>query len=120
MVRRHRHTVPALIAVFLLSLVTIIPASANNEVQPLPFAQNWTDINQITVGDDWSGVDGIEGFLGADPATDAAPYDPRTRTAHTGDLDVVDDQVSTGISNGGVGEFHLTKPGRGPPRLWRC
>ena len=110
MVRHHRHTVPALIAVFLLGLVTVIPAAANNEVQSLPFTQDWTDINQITVGDDWSGVDGIEGFLGADSATDAAPYDPRTRTVHTADLDVVDDQTSTGISNGGVGEFHLSNP----------
>ena len=30
MVRRHRHAVPALIAAFLLGLVTIVPAAANN------------------------------------------------------------------------------------------
>ena len=110
MVRPHRRTVPALIAALLLSLFTIIPASADNVAQTLPFAQDWTDVNQITVGDNWSGVDGIEGFLGADPTTDVAPYDPRTRTVHTGDLDVVDDQLNTTITNGGVGEFHLADP----------
>ena len=110
MVRPHRRTVPALIAALLLSLFTIIPVSADNAAQALPVAQDWTDTDQITVADDWSGVDGIEGFLGADPSTDSAPYDPRTRTDHTGDLDVVDDQLSTTITNGGVGEFHIANP----------
>ena len=54
MVRRHRHTVPALIAAFLLSLVTIVPAAANNTAQALPFAQNWTNTSHLlTVDDDW-------------------------------------------------------------------
>jgi len=110
MVRPHRRTVPALIAALLLSFFTIVPVSADNVAQALPLAQDWTDTDQITVADDWSGVDGIQGFLGADPSTDSAPYDPRTRTAHTGDLDVVDDQLATTITNGGVGEFHIANP----------
>ena len=40
MVRRHRHMVPALIAAFLLGLVTIVPAAANNTAQPLPFSHD--------------------------------------------------------------------------------
>ena len=62
MVRRHRHAVPALIAAFLLGLVTIVPAAANNTAQTLPFTQDWTNTNQITSADNWSGVPGIQGF----------------------------------------------------------
>ena len=69
MVRRHRHAVPALIAAFLLGLVTIVPAAANDTAQTLPFSQDWTDVNQITTADNWSGVLGIQGFQGQDPTT---------------------------------------------------
>ena len=37
MVRPSRHSVAALISAFLLSLVTIIPAAANNTAQTLPY-----------------------------------------------------------------------------------
>ena len=110
MVRHHRLTVPALIAAFLLSLVTIIPASANNTAQALPFSQNWTDIDQITVRDDWSGVPGVEGFLGQDGTTTTAPYDPRTFLTATTDRSVIENQTNTAISNGGVAEFEIGTP----------
>ena len=56
---RHRTAVAALIGTFLLMLVPVVPVAADNTVQTLPFAQNWTDTNQITANDNWSGVPGI-------------------------------------------------------------
>ena len=112
MVRPHRRTVPALIAALLLSLFTIFPTSANNEVQILPFSQNWSFPNGdlITIRDDWTAVPGIDGFLGQDPSTTTAPYDPRTFLGATTDFAVVDDQTDTAITNGGLGDFHLADP----------
>ena len=109
MVRRHRHTVPALIAAFLLGLVAIVPAAANDTAQTLPFAQDWTDIDQITAADNWSGVLGIQGFQGQDPTT-TGPVDPRTFLTATNDLDVIDDLTNPAITNGGVAEFELANP----------
>ena len=114
MVRRHRHTVPALIAAFLLGLVTIVPAAANNTAQPLPFTQDWTNTSQINFADNWStggpapntpGVQGIIGFLGQDITT-LTDIDPQTLlgvSASATDVDVIPNQTNTAITNGGVG-----------------
>jgi uncharacterized protein len=53
-------------------------ASANSVYQTLPFGQNWTNSSLITVNDDWSGVPGIIGYDGMDPAVSQAGIDPRT------------------------------------------
>lgn len=37
---------------------------ADNTVQSLPLFQSWSDINQITTNNDWSGVPGIVGYRG--------------------------------------------------------
>src|SRR6185369_8849822 len=37
--------------------------------QTLPFSQNWSNTGLITANDDWSGVPGIEGYLGQDITT---------------------------------------------------
>ena len=66
---RHRHTVPAFIAALLLGLVTIAPVAANTTAQTLPFTQDWTNTNLITVNDSWSGVPGVTGFRGQDITT---------------------------------------------------
>ena len=112
MVRR-RYTVPALISAFLLSLVTIIPASANNTAQTLPFTQNWsTTGNLLTIENDWSSVDGIVGFLGQDLTTTTGT-DPQTFLGESSvarDVDVIPNQTNTGITNGGVAEFEITNP----------
>ena len=87
-------------------------AAAVNPAQPLPFAQNWTDIGQITTNDDWSGVPGILGFLGQEITT-ATGADPQTLlgvSAVANDIDVIANQTSTGIANGGVAEFHIPDP----------
>ena len=113
MVRPHRRTVPALIAALLLSLFTIIPTAANNVAQTLPFSQNWTNEGQITASDNWSGVLGIEGFLGQNITT-STDVDPQTLlgvSAAANDLDVVANQTNTAITNGGVVEFHTSLTG---------
>jgi predicted extracellular nuclease len=112
MVRPHRRTVPALIAALLLSLFTIIPTSANNATQGLPFAQNWSNEGQITISDNWSGVLGIEGYLGQD-ITAATGVDPQTLlgvSSATNDLDIIANQTNTAITNGGVAEFQTVGP----------
>ena len=121
MVRRHRHAVPALIAGFLLGLVAIVPAAANNTAQTLPFAQDWTNTSQINFADNWStggpapntpGVQGIIGFLGQDITT-LTDIDPQTLlgvSASATDVDVIPNQNNTAITNGGVAEFQIANP----------
>ena len=79
--------------------------------QVLPFAQNWSNGALITANDDWSGVPGIEGFLGDDGATTTTAVDPQTLTAFEGvNVDVIANQTNTGITNGGVSEFAIADP----------
>ncbi len=79
--------------------------------QVLPFAQNWTNGALITANDDWSGVPGIEGFLGDDGTTTATGVDPQNLTAFEGvNVDVIANQTNTGITNGGVSEFAIADP----------
>ncbi len=82
-------------------------ASANNTAQTLPFTQNWTTTTLITANDDWSGVAGIEGFLGQDITTTTGT-DPQTLlgvSSVANDLDVIANQSNPNITNGGVAEF---------------
>jgi FG-GAP-like repeat len=75
--------------------------------QTLPFSQNWTNVGLITANDDWSGVPGIVGFLGDfDPGAVTA-VDPRTLLTPfaTNNIDVIANQASAALTNGGVGEF---------------
>src|SRR5207253_1933858 len=61
----------------------------------------------ITANDNWSGVAGIEGYLGQDitTATGADPQTLLTTSSVASDLDVIANQTSTAITNGGVAEF---------------
>ena len=87
--------------------------SANNAPQTLPFSQNWTNTGLITANDDWSGVLGIEGYLGQDITT-ATGVDPRSLLTTSGsgtDLDVIANQTSPDtLTNGGVAEFEVANP----------
>lgn len=66
------------------------------------FSQNWSNANQITTNDDWSGVPSVTGFLAE--ATSASSFDPATFTTDAGvTLDVVANQAAT-ANNGGVVE----------------
>jgi predicted extracellular nuclease len=82
-------------------------ARANNTAQTIPFSQNWSNVGLITTNDDWSGVQGIEGYLGQDITT-ATGTDPQTLlgvSAVANDLDVIANQNSASITSGGVAEF---------------
>ncbi len=72
------------------------------------FTQDWTNTTLITANDNWSGVTSIQGFLGQDITTSTG-IDPQTlltgASAVANDLDVIANQSSTIINNGGVAEF---------------
>jgi VCBS repeat-containing protein len=76
------------------------------------FFQNWSNINQITTNDDWSGVPSIVGYLGQDITTGVGtnPQTLTTSSTVANDVDVLANQTNPGISNGGVAEFHLADP----------
>ena len=87
---------------------TIFAALADNTPQALPFNQNWSTASLITVNDDWSGVPGVEGYLG-DSLTAVTGADPQTITgvsASPTDLDVMANLLNPNTNaTGGVGEF---------------
>ena len=88
-----------------------VPAAADTTAQSLPFAQDWTNIGLITANDDWSGVPGVTGYLGDDSTTTTAGIDPQSIVAdRSATVDVIANQTSTGITNGGVAEFHIANP----------
>jgi endonuclease G len=51
--------------------------NANGNPQTVPFSQNWSNTNLITVNDDWNTVPGIIGYRG-DSLTGATGTDPQT------------------------------------------
>jgi hypothetical protein len=92
----------------LLAFFAFTPALLKAQTpQALPFSQNWSNINLITVNDVWSGVPGIIGFrgddlvavTGVDPQTVLGPDNP-------GVVDVNANQNNpNNNSAGGVTEF---------------
>ncbi len=100
------------IKLFVASLLLPGLAFADTTAQTLPFSQNWTDIGQITANDNWSGVPGIEGYLGQDITT-VTGTNPQTllgTSAVANDLTVLANQTNTSITNGDVIEYHITNP----------
>jgi predicted extracellular nuclease len=93
-------------------LLGVSPATADTSAQTLPFAQNWENTGLITTNDDWSGVPGVVGYLGQDITTSTG-VDPQTlltESAAANDVDVIANQTSTAITNGGVAEFQIANP----------
>ena len=85
-----------------LVVAAAVLVRADGAPQPLPFAQDWSDASLIAANDVWTGVPGIQGFLGQDITT-ATGVDPQTllgTSAVANDLDVIANQSSTGITNG--------------------
>lgn len=79
---------------------------ADNTAQTLPLSQNWANTGLITANDSWSGVPGIEGFLGDDASTTATGIDPQTILTASATLDVIANQTNPNtLANGGVAEF---------------
>jgi predicted extracellular nuclease len=95
-------------SLFKHSLLSVV--LANNTPQTLPFTQDWSNNALITTDDNWSGVPGIEGYLGQN-LTSANDVDARTvlgTSATANDLDVIANQTATTSATGGVAEFHTT------------
>src|ERR1044072_7675809 len=103
-----RRSPARLLAAVALVLFVAGPALADTTVQSLPFSQNWTTTSLITTNDNWSGVPGIEGYLGQDITTSTG-VDPQTLLTTSGlanDLDVIANQTNPNtLTNGGVAEF---------------
>ncbi|MCA1622812.1 MAG: VCBS repeat-containing protein [Acidobacteria bacterium] len=88
-----------------------LTVEADTNAQPLPFSQNWSNVNLITTDDNWSGVPGIIGYRG-DDLTTLTGADPRTILADgSGVIDVIANQTNPDtLSTGGVAEFEITNP----------
>jgi uncharacterized protein len=111
---RPRKALNNLVVLLLLVKAMLIahPTQANSIPQTLPFGQNWANTGLITTNDDWASVPGIVGFLGQDITT-ATGADPQTLlgvSAVANDVDVIANQTSTSIINGGVAEFEISNP----------
>ncbi|WP_191280398.1 ExeM/NucH family extracellular endonuclease [Nocardioides flavus (ex Wang et al. 2016)] len=75
------------------------------KIATFPYTQDWSDISLITANDDWSGVSGVQGYLGQNITT-ATGVDPQTLTGESAaadDTDVVANAAAT-ATNGGVVE----------------
>ncbi len=85
---------------------------SNSTLQPLPFAQAWTNTTLITASDDWSGVPGVIGYRGDDLVT-MTGVDPQTVLA-PGTNTPVDVNANRSdpdtFTTGGVAEFELANP----------
>ena len=91
-------------------LAGVLSATSNGTyrtIVPVSFTQDWSDTNQVSITDDWSGVSGINGFRG-DNLTGLIGEDPKNITA-ADDPGVLDVNANRGDPNsfitGGVTEF---------------
>ena len=66
---------PSTIVALIVAAAVLV--RADGTPQSLPFAQDWTNPGLITVNDNWTGVPGIQGFLGQG-ITGATGVDPQT------------------------------------------
>lgn len=75
---------------------------ATTTPQALPFTVAYSAAS-VTVADDWSGVPGVQGFLGDDTATTTGNYgggDPKTILTDFPSIDVIQDSTSASTSGG--------------------
>lgn len=98
--------------ILMLGLLAFAPKRLfDSTPQSLPFTQNWTNTGLITVNDDWSGVPGIQGFLGDDGSTTTAGVDPQTILIDNTTIDVIANQANPNTNtSGGVAEFQIADP----------
>jgi endonuclease I len=101
-------TIKTTLCTALLSLISAT-AYADTTPQTLPFNQNWSNAALIVAPGDWSGVPGIIGANGANPATTTAGVDPQTLIFEdpTPTLSVNANQtvVMSTLASGEVAEF---------------
>jgi predicted extracellular nuclease len=84
-----------------------VPAAADTNAQPLPFAQSWSNTGLITTANDWSGVPGIIGYRG-DAMVGATGVDPQTVLADGAGtpVNVLANQPNPNtLTTGGIAEF---------------
>jgi hypothetical protein len=93
-----------------LALLGSLAAQAQTP-QPLPFSQNWTNTGLITTNNVWTGVPGIVGYS-SDLAGSTTGLDPQLQVsaANLGASNVLANQTSTNITNGGLAEFEIANP----------
>ncbi|MCU0465234.1 MAG: hypothetical protein MUF38_11775 [Anaerolineae bacterium] len=114
--RAYLRAFSVLVIVVLVASQGLIPASADltphalcTGTTPNVFSQNWSNAGLITANDNWSGVPSIVGYLGDISAGTTTGVDPRTLTsAALGTVNVIANQTTPAITNGGVAEFDLT------------
>jgi hypothetical protein len=98
-----------LIALLACLAVANPPAGAAITPEPLPFTESWSDVNSISVDDDWSAVPGITGYRG-DGLGNGPGADPRTIAADGAStpVDVIANRTNpAALLVGGVAEFEL-------------
>ena len=94
-----------------LTPIAASPAHADvaTKIGTFPYSQDWSNGSLITTNDDWSGVTGVQGYLGQDITTSSAGVDPQTLLAESAlanDTDVIANQTNPNTSTaGGVAEF---------------
>ena len=108
------HQLPraTLLALAACGVIAGTEAMADNAPQSTPYTQDWANAGLITANDDWSGVPGVIGYLGDNPATTSTTLDPRTLLddyvlgTTPSAVDVIANQGAPNTnSSGGVAEF---------------
>lgn len=86
-----------------LTPIAASPANADvaTKIATFPYSQDWSNAALITANDDWSGVAGVQGYLGAALTGTTTGVDPQTLTAEASDTDVVANALAS-ANNGGV------------------
>ncbi|WP_183098849.1 ExeM/NucH family extracellular endonuclease [Nocardioides pelophilus] len=94
------------LTVSVLGVAPAAQADLDPAISSFPYTQDWSNAGLITANDDWSGVGGVEGFLGQDLTTTTGT-DPQTLLA-AGSLVANDKDVAANLTatatNGGVVE----------------
>jgi predicted extracellular nuclease/2',3'-cyclic-nucleotide 2'-phosphodiesterase (5'-nucleotidase family) len=94
-----------------LTPIAASPANADvaTKIATFPYSQDWSTASLITTNDNWSGVTGVQGYLGQDITTSSAGADPQTlltESAIANDTDVIANQAAPNTNTaGGVAEF---------------
>ncbi len=91
------------------------PAKADSNAHSMllgAFSQDWSNTGLITANDNWVGVPSMIGYLGDYSAATPVDVDPQTLISDYPSVavDVIANQTSVLINNGGVAEFHLANP----------
>lgn len=98
----------ALAVILLFTVLGFTPRAveADTSAQVLPFMQDWSNTDLITINDDRSGVPGIVGYLGDYTSESPTNVDPQTLLADYSSttIDVIAN-LTTAITAGGVGEY---------------